>query len=113
MHDGGTMFATIRRYTTKNLSNPQDAFAGLKQRLEQKFINTLQDIPGFHCYYVLTPNDRELLTISIFDSRTGTQESTRRAAEFIKADPMKDQLSTPEVIESELLLSKEALVGTH
>jgi len=26
---------------------------------------------------------------------------------------MKDQLSTPEVIESELLLSKEALVSAH
>jgi len=53
------------------------------------------------------------VTISIFENRTGAVESTRRAAEFVGKDPAKDQLSTPEIIEGELLLSKEAAVGTH
>ena len=107
------MYGTIRRYELKNLSKPAEAFSGLKQRLEQKFVHTLQNIRGFHGYYVLTSNDRELVTISIFEDRTGVQESTRRAAEFVKSDPLKDNLSSPDVTEGELLLSKEAMVGAH
>ena len=107
------MYATIRRYTLKDLTNAKETFAGLKQRIEQKFASKLQDVPGFHGYHVLTANDRELVTISIFENRTGAQESTRRAAEFVRTDPLKDQLTTPEIIEGDLLVSKEALVGAH
>ena len=59
------------------------------------------------------PPSRELVTISIFETQTGALESTRRAAEFVGNDPLKDQLSAPEIIEGELLLSKEAAVGAH
>ena len=107
------MYATIRRYTIKNLPKPAEAFSGLKQRLEQKFVHTLQDIRGFHGYYVLTSNDRELVTVSVFEDRAGVQESTRRAAEFVKSDPLKDNLGTQEVSEGELLVSKESMIGAH
>jgi hypothetical protein len=110
---GGPMYATIRRYSIKNVSKPAEAFQGLKQRLEQKFLHTLQDIRGFHGYYVLTSNERELVTVSIFENRTGAQESTRRAAEFVKSDPLKDNMSSPEIFEGELLVSKEGMVGAH
>jgi hypothetical protein len=57
--------------------------------------------------------NKDLVTISIFEDKTGAAESTRRAAEFVKKDPMKDQLGSPEVFEGELLVSKEAAVGAH
>jgi hypothetical protein len=107
------MYATIRRYATKDPSKAKDAFAALKSRIEDKFVPTLNDLPGFHCYYVLSSNDRELVTISIFENRTGAEESTRRAAEFVRTDPFKDQLSTPEIIEGDLMISKEAAIGAH
>ena len=107
------MYATIRRYTAKDPTSTKDAFASLKQRIEQNFVPVLQDVPGFHCYYVINADDRELVTISLFENRTGAQESTRRAAEFVRTDPMQDQLSSPEVIEGDLLVSKEALVAAH
>jgi hypothetical protein len=106
------MYATIRRYTAKDAGNARDAFTSLKRRIEANFLPMLQDVQGFHGYYVVNANDRELVTISIFESRAGTEESTRRAAEFVRNDPMKDQLSAPEIIEGELLLSKEA-IGAH
>jgi hypothetical protein len=56
--------------------------------------------------------NKELVTISLFEDRDGTTESTRRAAEFVRTDPMKDQLGTPEVIEGELLLAKEAALSS-
>ena len=107
------MYATIRRYTVKDLTNAKETFKALKQRLEQKFVPMLQDVTGFHCYYVLTPDNRELVTVSIFEDRTGAQESTRRAAEFVRTDPLKDKLSAPQVTEGDLLISKEALIGAH
>jgi hypothetical protein len=112
--DGGApMYATIRRYTAKEAGKTKDTFNSLKQRIEENFLPMLQDVQGFHCYYVMNSNDRELVTISIFENQTGARESTRRAAEFVRNDPLKDQLSAPELIEGELLLSKEAAVGAR
>ncbi len=54
-----------------------------------------------------------MVTISIFENRDGARESTRRAAEFVRDDPMRDQLGTPEITEGELLVSREAAVGAH
>jgi heme-degrading monooxygenase HmoA len=107
------MYATIRRYTSKDPSKAKAAFTSLKDRIESKFVPMLHDVPGFHGYYVLNANDRELVTVSIFESRAGADESTRRAAEFVRNDPLQDQLGQPEIIEGDLIVTKEAPVGTH
>jgi hypothetical protein len=86
---------------------------GLKRRIEQKFLPMLQDVTGFHCYYAVNVGDRELTTISIFEDRKGAQDSNRRAAEFVRTDPLRDMLADPEVIEGELLISREAEVRAH
>lgn len=106
------MYATIRRYIPKGTVN-QNAINDLKGRIESNFVPTLQDIRGFHCYYVLNVGNKELFSIGIFEDKTGATESTQRAAEFVKKDPLKDQLSSPEVFEGEVLVSKEAMVGAR
>jgi hypothetical protein len=106
------MYATIRRYSTKAAVSQQNVDE-FKRRLEEKFIPTIQDIRGFHTYAVLNTGNKELLSISIFEDRQGATESTRKAAEFVQKDPLKDQLSKPEVIEGDLLLLKEAGVGVR
>jgi hypothetical protein len=107
------MYATIRRYTVRDATTAHDTISSLKRRIEENFVPMIQDVQGFHCYYVLNANDRELVTISIFESAAGAQESTRRAAEFVRNDPSREMLDSPEVIEGDLLLSKEAAVGTR
>ena len=107
------MFATIRRYNFRDPTKAKDAFAGLKRRIEDNFVPMLHDVPGFHSYHVLNSNDRELVTISIFETRAGTEESTRRAAEFVRQDPLKDEMMPPEIIEGDLLVSKEAAATAH
>ena len=107
------MYATIRRYTPANPSTMKTDMDGLKRRIEQKFLPMLQDVTGFHCYYVINACDRELTTISIFEDRKGAQDSNRRAAEFVRSDPLSDVLTKPEVIEGEVLLSREAEVRAH
>jgi hypothetical protein len=104
------MYAIIRRYSTKANVN-QQTVDDFKRRIEEKFVPTIQDLRGFHTYGVLNTGNKELLSISIFEDRQGATESTRKAAEFVQKDPIKDQLSKPEVIEGELLILREAGVG--
>jgi hypothetical protein len=106
------MFATIRRYSAKTAAN-KETIDSFKRRIEEKFVPTIQEIRGFHTYGVLTVGNNELLSISIFEDRQGATESTRKAAEFVQKDPLKDQLSKPEVLEGELLVYKESAVGVR
>jgi hypothetical protein len=105
------MFATIRRYTPKaNVSG--QTLTDFKRRIEENYIPTLQDVRGFHAYYVVTAG-KEMVSISVCEDQAGTTETTRRAAEFLKKDPLKDQLGSPEIIEGEVLLTKEAAIGAR
>jgi hypothetical protein len=106
------MYATIRRYTPKTPATRENV-EELRRRIEEKFLPTVQDIRGFHSYSVLNAGNKEILSITVFEDREGAAESTRRAAEFVQKDPLKDQLGKPEVIEGELLLLKEAGVGVR
>jgi hypothetical protein len=107
------MYAIIRRYKFKGGAFDQKATDDLKRRIEAGFVPTVQDIRGFHGYYMLNVGGKELVSIGVFDDKTGADESTRRAAEFVKKDPVKDQLGTPEIIEGDLLISKESAVATR
>ncbi len=107
------MFASVRHYTPTTGSVTKSDFDALKQRIENEFVPLIQDVPGFHCYYAVNVDDRELVTISLFETRAGATESTRRAADYVKNDPLRDRLSTPEVLEGELMVAKEAPVGAH
>jgi hypothetical protein len=42
--------------------------------------------------------DRELVTVGVVEDRAGVAESTRCATEFVKTLPVKDQLSSPEIL---------------
>ena len=105
------MYATIRRYTPKT-STSKD-IDDLKRRIEEKFTPIVQEIRGFHTYGVVNVGNKDLVSISIFEDRNGAAESTRRAAEFVQKDPLKDQLGKPEVLEGELLVLKEAGVSVR
>jgi len=106
------MYATIRRYVPKT-PNTKEAIEDLKHRIEDGFLPIVQEVRGFHSYGALNVGNKEIVTISIFEDRTGATESTRKAAEFVQKDPLKDQLGKPEVLEGELLVLKEAGVGVR
>jgi hypothetical protein len=107
------MFATIRRYAPKSGAVNKASLDDLKRRLEDGFVPTLQEVRGFHCYYAVNVGNKELVTISVFEDKTGATESTRRAAEFVKKDPLKDQLGKPEIFEGDLLVAKESVVSAR
>jgi hypothetical protein len=106
------MYATIRRYIPKTAADKKTV-DDLKRRIEDNFVPTIQDIRGFHSYAVLNVGNKELFSINIFEDREGAAESTRRSQEFIQKDPLKDQLSKPEVFEGEVLVLREATAGVR
>jgi hypothetical protein len=106
------MYATIRRYTPKS-TNTQGSVEDLKQRIESGFLPIVQEVRGFHSYGAVNAGNGQIVTISIFEDKAGATESTRRAAEFVQKDPLKDQLGKPEVIEGELMVLQEAGVGVR
>ena len=106
------MHTVLRRYTPKGTVD-RNTFEELKRRLETGFLPQLQDLSGFHSYYAVNIGNRELVTIGVFENQVGAAESTRRAAEFLKNDPLRDQFDSPEVLEGEVLVSKESAVATR
>ncbi len=106
------MFATIRRYSIKTAPST-DTIDQFKRRIEEKFLPTINDLRGFHSYGIMKTSDKEMVSLTVFEDRQGATEATRKAAEFVSKDPLKDQLSKPEVIEGELLVLKEAGVGVR
>jgi hypothetical protein len=103
------MYAIIRRYTPTGTWDRKTRDE-LTRRIESEFLPRLQEIRGFHSYQVVNVSEKELVTIGIFENKTGAEESNRRAAEFVKKDPIKDQVGSPQVIEGDVLVSREAPV---
>lgn len=106
------MYATIRRYVPKTPTTKQ-VVDDLKHRIEDGFLPIVQEVRGFHSYAAVNVGTKEIVTIGIFEDKNGATESTRRAAEFVQKDPLKDQLGKPEVLEGEVLVLKEAGVGVR
>jgi hypothetical protein len=107
------MYATIRRYTPKSGTVTTNDIRQLKQRLQDKFVPIVQELPGFHSYYAIDIGGAQVVTVSVFDDKHGATESTRRAAEFVKSDPLRERLGTPEVLEGEVLSTKEVMASAH
>jgi hypothetical protein len=99
------MFVTIRKYSPKNGSINRASLEVLRRQLRDEFIPSLRKIPGFAGYYVLNVGDRELVTLSMCESREGSVESSRCSAEYTLRNPLVYELGRPEVIEGEVLTS--------
>jgi len=54
------------------------------RRIGEAVPSVIQPIPGFVSYAINDPGDGRLLTYSVFEDASGTQESTRRAAEWVR-----------------------------
>lgn len=72
------MYAVIRRYKVKPGSGEE-----LARRAQQGFVPIVQGIPGFVAYYGIQSGNDEIATVSVFETREGEEESTRKAAEWV------------------------------
>jgi hypothetical protein len=102
------MFVTIRRYSPQNGAINKASLELLRRQLHDEFLPLLRQIPEFAGYYVLNVGDRELVTLSLCETKEGSLESSRCAAEYTLRNPLVFELGRPEVTEGEVLTSMEA-----
>jgi hypothetical protein len=107
------MFVTIRRYSPKNGAITKAALELLRRQIQDDFLPTLKQISGFHGYYVLNVGGRELLTISLCESKEGSEESNRCAADYTLRNPLVYELGRPEVTEGEVLTFAQATAASE
>lgn len=61
-------------------------------RIENGFVPLIQNIPGFIEYTLMHVADEEGITISVFETQEQTEESNRRAAEWVSQNPESDHM---------------------
>ena len=91
------MHVVVRRW--RNAAALADALTSRSQEVEE----LLRSVPGFVAYYAVR-NGSEVTTITACNYRAGTQESTRRASEWVKQNVSTSPPGAPEIIEGETFL---------
>ena len=93
------MYAVVRRYTDAN-----ELSDALVQHLDE-ITSVLSSVPGFKAYHALRTADGGLVTMTVCEDQAGTQESSRRAAEWVRNTLAGLSLAPPEITEGEAFLS--------
>lgn len=91
------MHAVVRRYRGASALN--DLLAQRSQEVEQ----ILSSVSGFVAYYAIRDGDG-LATVTVCDDQAGTQESSRRAAEWVGQNLPGGSVGAPEITEGEAFL---------
>jgi hypothetical protein len=91
------MHVVVRRYRGASALN--DLLAQRSQEVEQ----LLRDVPGFAAYYAIRAGD-ELATVTVCEDQAGTQESSRRAAEWVRQNLTGASVGAPEITEGEAFI---------
>jgi hypothetical protein len=88
------MHIVIRRWTNAA------ALAETMLQQEHQVKELLRGVPGFVAYYATREGDG-VTTVTVCHDREGTQESTRRAGEFVRQHLAGATIAAPEVTEGE------------
>ena len=93
------MYAVVRRYD--GVTDP----AGAARRVQEGFIPLLREVPGFVAYYVLDAGGGVIVSTSVFRDQAGSEESTTRAADYVRENlasliPNPLQVTAGEVVAS-------------
>jgi heme-degrading monooxygenase HmoA len=94
------MHTVVRHY--KGSAKLIDALVDRRKDVEE----LIRGVPGFVGYYLIKTADGGA-SISVFDDKSGTEESTRRAAAYLKENLAGVAAGPPEVIEGETVISFE------
>ncbi|MEU6474790.1 hypothetical protein ACFXJM_23185 [Streptomyces massasporeus] len=82
------MYAVIRRY--EGVTEPAEA----GRRVNEEFLPLLREVQGFVAYYWVDAGDGVMVSTSVFQDRSGAEESTRRAKDFVR-DRLAELLPQP------------------
>jgi hypothetical protein len=89
------MHASIRTYEASDARE-------VARRASHGFVPILRGTPGFIAYYVVDGGDGTIASVSVFEDQAGTDESTRRAAEWVADNIAELVVSGPKVVAGEV-----------
>jgi hypothetical protein len=92
------MFAAIRYYRTDS-----DAIESVVRRVKEGFVPFIRETPGFVAYFVLTPRQGEIVSVSVFEEQQGAEESNEKAEEWVRQN-LSELLPSPEFAEGEVVV---------
>jgi len=97
------MHTTIRRW------NGASALIAEIERRPQEVEDIISSTPGFVAYHAVKSGDT-LISVTVCQDKAGTDETTRRAAEWVRKNVPADALTglTPEITEGEEFLAFQA-----
>ncbi|MET7330406.1 hypothetical protein [Nonomuraea sp. NPDC005650] len=93
------MYATMRRY--EGVTDSAEA----ARRVSEGFVPLIRPIPGFVSYFWVDAGDGVMVSTTVFEDRAGAEESTRKAADFVRESlaslfPNPPQVTVGEVVAS-------------
>lgn len=94
------MFASIRKYKT---NSPDE----LLQRARSGFAPIISKAPGFVEYYVVNAGNGVAVSVSVFETKAGADESNRLAADWVKQNVASMVAGAPEIMEGEAQVFKK------
>lgn len=92
------MYGVIRRYT--DAAKLIKAMANKPQEVER----VISSVPGFVAYHAIQSGG-SLTTITVCQDQAGTIETTRRAAEWVRANIESGAVGAPEVSAGEVFIN--------
>ncbi|MFJ9750972.1 hypothetical protein [Streptomyces chartreusis] len=82
------MYAVVRRY--EDVTDPAEA----GRRVNEEFVPLLRQVPGFVAYYWIDAGGGVMVSTGVFQDRSGAEESTTRAKDFVR-DRLAELLPNP------------------
>jgi hypothetical protein len=98
------VYAVIRSYTFSDTGE-------VRRLVEEEFIPLVGDIPGLVSYYIVEGTEGRLSSVTICEDRSGIEESTQRAADWIRERLDSLIISGPEVMMGEVTFEHAAQRG--
>jgi hypothetical protein len=98
------MFISIRKY--KLTSQDAKTRGELTRQINDLFLPQISKAPGFVSYYAVDGGSGTLATVSVFESKSGAEESSRLAADFVKKNLPALVSGPPEITSGEVIASQ-------
>ncbi len=97
------MHATMRRYEGVDQSRTDE----LKKKVGENLIPRLSELPGFDGYFLIEAGNGVMTSVSLFDTSTHADESTRVASDWVKDEQLESALpNAPKITFGEVIASR-------
>ncbi len=91
------MYAMIRKYQYDQHNGEE-----IDRKIREIFVPLLEKTPGFVAYYWLDTGEGSGASLTVFQDKTGAEESLRIAADFVREHMAGMTISSPEVTQGEV-----------